>query len=91
MGINIKGEVEKVNGKDLSYTEFVQRFLQKNQPVVLTGLMGHNWRALNDWVTPHGHPNLQFFSTHFGDSKVQVSIASCCSVTYTTSTPPMNI
>ncbi|KAJ1378187.1 JmjC domain [Sesbania bispinosa] len=47
--------------------------MEKNQPVVLTGLMDHHWRACNDWVTPHGQPNLQFFSTHFGASKVQVA------------------
>lgn len=71
MGLNIGGEVEKINGADLSYHQFVERFLEKNHPVVLTGLMG-NWRASKDWVTPNGHPNLAFFSTHFGKSIVQV-------------------
>ncbi|KAL1347268.1 hypothetical protein AAHE18_08G246300 [Arachis hypogaea] len=43
-----KGEIEKMNWKNLSYTSV-------------------------DWVTPLGHPNFQFFSTNFGDSKVQVA------------------
>ncbi|GAV58306.1 Cupin_8 domain-containing protein [Cephalotus follicularis] len=75
MGIKIEGEIERVNGKELSYSEFVKRYLAKNQPVVLTGLMD-DWRACNDWVVTHnglGKPNLQFFSSNFGLSKVQVA------------------
>ncbi|XP_020227930.1 2-oxoglutarate and iron-dependent oxygenase JMJD4 isoform X2 [Cajanus cajan] len=74
MGINVKGQIERVNGKELSYTEFVERYMEKNQPVVLTGLMDpHHWRASTDWVTLQGQPNFHFFSTHFGPSKVQVA------------------
>lgn len=76
MGIKIGGQIEKVNGKELSYHEFVERYMEKNQPVVLTGLMD-DWRACRDWVTDNGQPNLQFFATHFGKSKVQVLIISC--------------
>ncbi|CAK8566740.1 unnamed protein product [Lathyrus sativus] len=38
MDINIKinGEIKKVNGKELSYNEFVERYMEKNKPVVLT-------------------------------------------------------
>lgn len=72
MGIRIGGgQIEKLNGKELSYSEFVEKYMAKNQPVVLTGLMD-DWRACKDWVTENGQPNLQFFSTHFGKSKVQV-------------------
>ncbi|GAY47341.1 hypothetical protein CUMW_103860 [Citrus unshiu] len=73
MGIRIGGgQIEKLNGKELSYSEFVEKYMAKNQPVVLTGLMD-DWRACKDWVTENGQPNLQFFSTHFGKSKVQVA------------------
>lgn len=72
MGIKIAGQIEKVNGKELSYHEFVERYMEKNQPVVLTGLMD-DWRACRDWVTDNDQPNLQFFATHFGKSKVQVA------------------
>ncbi|CAK7322940.1 unnamed protein product [Dovyalis caffra] len=72
MGFEIGGTIEKVNGKELSYNEFVERYLSKNQPVVLTGLMD-DWRACKDWVFDNGKPNLKFFSTHFGNSKVQVA------------------
>lgn len=72
MGIRIGGgQIEKLNWKELSYSEFVEKYMAKNQPVVLTGLMD-DWRACKDWVTENGQPNLQFFSTHFGKSKVQV-------------------
>ncbi|XP_024635274.1 2-oxoglutarate and iron-dependent oxygenase JMJD4 isoform X2 [Medicago truncatula] len=71
--IKINREIEKVNGKELNYSEFVERYMDKNKPVVLTGLMDHHWRACTDWVTPDGKPNLQFFFNHFGSSKVQVA------------------
>jgi hypothetical protein len=71
MGIRIDGHIEKVNGKEVSYSEFVQKYMEKNQPVVLTGLMD-DWKACKDWVLDNGKPNLQFFSTHFGKSRVQV-------------------
>lgn len=72
MGIRIEGQIEKVNGKDVSYSEFVQKYMEKNQPVVLTGLMD-DWKACKDWVLDNGKPNLQFLSSHFGNSRVQVA------------------
>ncbi|KAF8408278.1 hypothetical protein HHK36_007427 [Tetracentron sinense] len=80
MVLSIGGRIEKVNGKELSYSEFVERYLEKNQPVVLTGLMD-GWRACRDWATETGQPNLHFFSSHFGKSKVQV--ADCGSREFT--------
>ncbi|XP_010248583.1 PREDICTED: jmjC domain-containing protein 4 [Nelumbo nucifera] len=80
MGLNIGGHVEKVNGKELSYSEFVKRYLEKNQPVVLTGLMD-DWKACRDWVYENGNPNLHYFSAHFGKSRVQV--ADCGSKEFT--------
>lgn len=71
MGLQIGGQVERVDGKSLSYAQFVATYLQRNDPVVLTGLMD-GWRACRDWVTHEGKPNLPFFSTHFGDARVQV-------------------
>ncbi|KAJ8449078.1 hypothetical protein Cgig2_004133 [Carnegiea gigantea] len=79
-GLKLGGKMERVNGKELSYTEFVARYLAKNQPVVVTGIMD-DWRACKDWVDLNGHPNLRFFSTHFGKSKVQ--IADCGSQEFT--------
>lgn len=73
MGLKIGGEVEKVDGKLLSYTDFVEKYLVKNQPVILTGLMDH-WRACKDWVLDNGDPNFRFLSTYFGNSRVQVII-----------------
>ncbi|CAH9127882.1 unnamed protein product [Cuscuta epithymum] len=72
MGLKIGGRVEKVNGKELSYAEFAEKYMNRNQPVILTGLMG-DWRSCRDWVTDAGKPNLPFLSTHFGTSKVQVA------------------
>lgn len=77
MGVKIGGEIEKVNGKEMSYSEFEKRYLAKNEPAVVTGLMD-DWRACRDWVTEDGRPNLQFFSTRFGDSKVQVFTSITC-------------
>ncbi|XVF09343.1 hypothetical protein REPUB_Repub07fG0084200 [Reevesia pubescens] len=82
MGVKLKigGQIEKVNGRELSCTEFAERYLSQNQPVVLTGLMD-DWRASKDWVSLNAQPNLSFFSTHFGKSKVQV--ADCGTMEFT--------
>ncbi|KAK2993203.1 hypothetical protein RJ640_005171 [Escallonia rubra] len=80
MGVEIGGHVEKVNGKELTYSDFVQRYLLTNRPVILTGLMD-DWRSCKDWVLDDGRPNLPFLSSHFGNSKVQV--ADCGSRDFT--------
>ncbi|CAL1367395.1 unnamed protein product [Linum trigynum] len=72
MGLQIGGEIEKVDGNQLSYNEFAEKYLAKNFPVVLTGLMD-DWIACKNWVTEDGRPNLKFFSTHFAESTVQVA------------------
>ncbi|KAI4326716.1 hypothetical protein MLD38_032000 [Melastoma candidum] len=78
--LKIEGQVERVDGRELSYGEFVDRYMAKNLPVVLTGLMDC-WRACRDWVTPDGKPNLSFFTLNFGASRVQV--ADCGSREFT--------
>lgn len=72
MGLKIGGKVEKINGKELTYAEFVEKYFEKNQPVVLTGLTD-DWRACKEWVSGDGAPNLRFLSDHFGGSRVQVT------------------
>ncbi|KAG0459947.1 hypothetical protein HPP92_023075 [Vanilla planifolia] len=73
MGVRIGGKVERVDGRKLNYRDFVERYLKKNIPVLLTGLM-EGWRACSDWVQADGRPNLQFFADHFGESMVQVEV-----------------
>ncbi|MBA0835454.1 hypothetical protein Goarm_007733 [Gossypium armourianum] len=72
MSLKIGGTIEKVNGKELFYSEFAEKYLAGNQPVLLTGLMD-DWTASKHWVSSNGQPNLIFFPTHFGKSKVQVA------------------
>lgn len=72
MGIEIAGQIEKVNGKELSYNDFAERYLAKSHPVVISYLT-EDWRAREDWVTENGLPSLNFFATHFGKSRVQVA------------------
>lgn len=72
MSLKIGGTIEKVNGKELFYSEFAEKYLAGNQPVLLTGLMD-DWTASKHWVSSNGQPNLLFFPTHFGKSKVQVA------------------
>ncbi|MBA0622008.1 hypothetical protein Godav_007581 [Gossypium davidsonii] len=72
MSLKIGGTIEKVNGKELFYSEFAEKYLAGNQPVLLTGLMD-DWIASKHWVSSNGQPNLIFFPTHFGKSKVQVA------------------
>ncbi|KAG4118119.1 hypothetical protein ERO13_D12G273500v2 [Gossypium hirsutum] len=72
MSLKIGGTIEKVNGQELFYSEFAEKYLAGNQPVLLTGLMD-DWIASKHWVSSNGRPNLIFFPTHFGKSKVQVA------------------
>ncbi|XP_078428433.1 2-oxoglutarate (2OG) and Fe(II)-dependent oxygenase superfamily protein isoform X2 [Wolffia australiana] len=72
MGIRIEGKIERVNGKELSYDEFSEKYLMKNEPVLLTGLMDR-WKACEEWVTEDRRPKLDFLSAHFGDSPITVA------------------
>ncbi|KAF3503123.1 hypothetical protein F2Q69_00040078 [Brassica cretica] len=70
MGIEIVGRIDKINGKEVSYNDFAERYLAKSQPVVISDLT-EDWGAREDWVAENGLPNLNFFATHFGKSRVQ--------------------
>lgn len=74
MALRVAGKIERVNGKELRYADFAERYLAKNQPVVLTGLI-EEWRAYEDWVADDGRPNLGFLSAHFGVSRVAVDLS----------------
>lgn len=80
VGLRISGQVEKVSGKEISYGEFAEKYMNKNQPVVLSGLMD-DWRACEDWVFPDATPNLTFLSSCFANSCVQV--ADCATREFT--------
>ncbi|EFH42791.1 hypothetical protein ARALYDRAFT_332532 [Arabidopsis lyrata subsp. lyrata] len=80
MGIEIVGQIERINGKELSYVDFAEKYLAKNQPLIISDLT-EDWRAREDWVSENGRPNLHFFATHFGKSRVQV--ADCDTREYT--------
>ncbi|XP_073274322.1 arginine-specific demethylase JMJ20-like isoform X1 [Primulina huaijiensis] len=72
MGVKIGGKVDRVDGKQLNYAEFVKNYMARNQPVILTGLTD-DWRACKEWVSADGKPDLKFLSSRFGASKVQVA------------------
>ncbi|XP_076906342.1 arginine-specific demethylase JMJ20-like [Bidens hawaiensis] len=75
LNMNITGGVEKVNGNEMSYSDFANKYLSKNEPVVITGLMS-DWKACRDWVVVDDgiiKPNLHFIASNFGSSKVQVA------------------
>ncbi|KAL0019101.1 hypothetical protein WJX77_004127 [Trebouxia sp. C0004] len=57
---------------DLSYEQFVQRFMQPNLPVVIQGLTC-DWQASKDWVTAANGVNIDFIAHHFGQAQVLVS------------------
>ena len=71
--LKVVAEVPVIDGRFASYDEFRERFMKPNLPVLITGLqVMHQWRACKEWVTQSGHPNLDYLSTHFGSSRVQV-------------------
>lgn len=74
--VKVVGQVERVDGRSLTYAEFVNRFMAANRPVVLTGLTT-SWRSREDWTLPGpgdcGRPNLGFFARNFPSPLVPVS------------------
>lgn len=72
--VKVVGQVERVDGRSLTYPEFVERFMKPNLPVVLTGLTSF-WRSCEDWTlaTPDDRcrPNLAFFAQNFPSPLVQ--------------------
>ncbi|KAJ4781619.1 Bifunctional arginine demethylase and lysyl-hydroxylase JMJD6 [Rhynchospora pubera] len=74
MAPTIGGAIERVDGRDLTYDEFVERYMKPNLPVVLTGLTD-TWRSRTDWVdnSDPTKPNLSFFSSLCSSSVVQVA------------------
>ncbi|GJM94197.1 hypothetical protein PR202_ga10821 [Eleusine coracana subsp. coracana] len=77
--VKVVGQVERVDGRSLTYAEFVDRFMEPNRPVVLTGLTG-SWRSSEDWTLPDpadcGRPNLGFFARNFPSPLVPVAVCS---------------
>lgn len=72
MTIKVSGKIRRVDGRQISYGEFRDRYMKANEPILLTGLMD-DWRACRDWVSTDGQPNLSFFSLNFAKSRVQVA------------------
>lgn len=63
-----------MNAKEQSHREFVlKKYMEKNQPVVMMSLMD-DWKACKDWDFDNGKPNIQLFSTYFGNSRIQVLV-----------------
>jgi hypothetical protein len=73
--VKVVGQVERVDGRSLTYPEFVDRFMKPNLPVVLTGLTS-SWRSCEDWALAgpddRRRPNLDFFAQNFPSPLVQV-------------------
>ncbi|TVU34050.1 hypothetical protein EJB05_15875 [Eragrostis curvula] len=82
--VKVVGQVERVDGRSLTYAEFVDRFMAPNRPVVLTGLTT-SWRSCEDWTLPgpgdRRRPNLGFFARNFPSPLVPV--ADCSSREFT--------
>jgi len=72
MTIKVSGKIRRIDGRQISYGEFRDKYMKTNEPILLTGLMD-DWRACRDWVSPDGQPNLSFFSLNFAKSRVQVA------------------
>lgn len=73
--VRVVAQVPVIDGLLTPYHEFRDKFMRPNLPVLITGLMQH-WRASMQWATHSGDPNLDYLSTHFGNSRVQVAECS---------------
>jgi hypothetical protein len=76
--------VDRVHCKDLSYDDFVCRYMQPNLPVIIQGL-AEDWRATREWTMDNSDeaavgaraeqplsPNVQYLSANFGQDAVKV-------------------
>lgn len=71
-----QGAVDRVRDFQLSYNDFVVRYMQPNLPVIITGL-ADNWRATKAWTkidneTGKAVPDLEYLADQFGDELVPV-------------------
>ncbi|KAL1519848.1 hypothetical protein AB1Y20_023351 [Prymnesium parvum] len=55
----------------LTVEEFRDRYMIPNEPVLLTGAT-HGWRAVAEWVTPRGAPDISRLAALFGASSASV-------------------
>jgi hypothetical protein len=70
--MHASSKIDRVDCKDLSYDDFVEKYMRPNQPVVIQGLT-KGWRAVSDWTKEDGLvPNLQNLSDRFGKDVCQV-------------------
>ncbi|KAK9826036.1 hypothetical protein WJX74_007138 [Apatococcus lobatus] len=72
------GNIHSVPRRDanhLSYSDFVREFMAPNLPVIIQG-SPQGWRAMQDWVTSDGKPDIDFLEQHFGDATVNVTDTS---------------
>ncbi|GFH23054.1 RNA_pol_sigma70 domain-containing protein, partial [Haematococcus lacustris] len=65
----------EVDAAQLSHSQFVERFLAPNLPVLLKGAASH-WRASSEWVDPCGQPDLQALLAAAGPSAT-VTVTDC--------------
>jgi hypothetical protein len=66
--------IDRIHRKDISYDDFVSKYMQKNVPVVIQGLCD-DWKAKSKWVRQidgKGVPNLEYLRETFGADVVPV-------------------
>jgi hypothetical protein len=63
--------VPRVRLSSLSVQEFRDQYMLPNKPVLLTGATAA-WRAVREWVSADGQPNVQELANAFGNSMVSV-------------------
>jgi hypothetical protein len=70
----IHSGIDRIHRKDISYDDFVSKYMQKNVPVIIKGLCD-DWKAKSKWVRQidgKGVPNLEYLRETFGADVVPV-------------------
>lgn len=66
--------IDRIHRNDLSYDDFVSKYMHPNVPVILQGL-SDDWRSKSEWVRQvdgKGVPNLEYLCDAFGTDLVPV-------------------
>eukprot|EP00092_Neocalanus_flemingeri_P001131 GFUD01001205.1.p1 GENE.GFUD01001205.1~~GFUD01001205.1.p1 ORF type:complete len:416 (+),score=87.05 GFUD01001205.1:31-1278(+) len=61
---------------DLDYSEFFEKFLFQNLPVIFSNQITSKWESVKDWSTTEGFPNLTFFESII-DQESLVPVSDC--------------
>lgn len=60
-----------VDSDDITYSQFFQQFIMKNQPCLIKNV-SNEWESSKLWITDDGHLNFAYLQSKYGETEVTV-------------------